>query len=157
MRRRSRTNSRPQEDLGLRETYMEHVFDDELLPYFPLDGIHTVKVPGHDYPLRMHHGAYPLECHHLWGRALGNGRWDRVWNLVGICRPVHEFCHRYRVDGIVLCLRRKFDAGEWRFDEAKECLGFDPHGWLEARACQFGWAERIRGVLINEIAKGEVQ
>lgn len=88
MRRRSLTNSRPAEDLEFRETYMQHEYEDELLPYFPIAGINEVMVPGYEYTLRMHNGLYPLECHHAFGGRLG--RWVSNRGLVACCEDERD-------------------------------------------------------------------
>lgn len=147
MKRRSATNSRPAEDLAFRETYMQHEFEDELLPYFPLFGVRTVKVPGYAPELMMHNGIYPLECHHAFGGRLG--RWDRGWNLLAVCRTVHEFCERYKTDGRVLAIRRKLDKGEWDDAGAIACLGMSPMGWLHGVTCSLPFAETIRRNIID--------
>lgn len=127
---------------------MQHEFEDELLPYFPLACWRTVKVPGYEPELMMHNGLYPLECHHAWGGR--RGRFDRDWNLLAVCRPVHEFCERYKTSGRVLALRRKLDKGEHDEDDAYKCLGMYPLGWLHGVTCEFPFAEAIRQTLVKE-------
>lgn len=154
MRHRSLTNSRPAKNLEFRETYMQHEFEDELLPYFPLFGHRTVKVPGYDAEFMMHNGLYPLEPHHAFGGR--KGRWDRDWNLVAVCRPVHEWCERYKFDGRVLVLRLKLDKAEWDEADAHACLGMYPLGDIFKQQCEFPFAESIRVELCRQVEAGAI-
>lgn len=148
MKRRSPTNSRPAEDLEFRETYMQHEFEDELLPYFPIYGRGTVMLPGQDIEFKMHGGLYPLECHHAFGGRMG--RWDREWNLLAVCRTVHDWCERFKTDGRVLAIRRKLDNGEWDEEDAFRCLGMLPLGWIQGQVCEHKFAESIRREIIRK-------
>lgn len=153
MRRRSLKNSHPERNESFRDAYMGSHFYDELLPYFPCNGCGMALVPGYDKALPQH-GTDAVEAHHSWGGR--KGRWDKAWNLIAVCRPVHEFVERHKTDGRVLGLRLKIDQGIWDEADAFRSLGMYPLGWLSGVVCAHSFAEAIRQELVRQSAAGEI-
>lgn len=81
-----------------------------------------------------------LEPHHLFG---GCHRWDIVTNIVAVCRPVHDWCHRNRQCATILAIWVKLEKGEFDRDLLRECMGKDPLGEIEYYTVP-QWAEEIR-------------
>lgn len=70
------------------------------------------------------------QTHHL---HRGCHRWDYDWNIIRVCRWVHEWIHA-SVDNEnaarVLAIRDKIRTGSWNGDQAFELTGFDIIGQL---------------------------
>ena len=118
----------PVQDDAIRKAYRDSHDGCELIRYFPREDQrrHYVQIRGvrHSVPA----SAYGQHIHHCF--AMGRQRWDRVWNLLHISRVVHDWCHAYPVAGRVLALHHKLRVGEWDEENAVECLGFSPLGWV---------------------------
>ncbi len=153
MRHRSKTNSQHEEDPALIAHLKATVFYDELLAYFPIAEIGNVKVPGWSQTLSMH-GTDARDPHHIWGGT--KGRFDRLWNVVMVCRPCHDFCETWKTDGRVIAMRRKLDAGLWDECDAYRCLGMKPLGWISGVRCEHNFAERIRVEIVRQVEAGEL-
>lgn len=119
----------PVEDLDLRYGYKHEREEEccELIHYFPRASQNEVYI--HDGNMRtlMNVAAYGEEIHHIFSQR---ERWDRTWNLVYICKRVHQWCERYKNPGRVLAIYHKLKVGEWDEDNAHACLGFWPLGWV---------------------------
>lgn len=95
MRRRSRTNSRNNEDLALRDEYRD-------------------ANPRCEFPRSVCRcSGDASDVHHIFHAV----RVD-VWsNLISLCRDAHDWCHKHGVDGKLICLGVKAAKGE--IDEAE--------------------------------------
>jgi hypothetical protein len=110
---RSKTNSRPAEDLPVRREYAEKNEECELSIWF------SEQFPDRD-------GS---EIHHIFGGR--SGRNDLVSNLVRVSRDAHDFCGvKCPTDGRILCIWIKCVKGELDLDEFKTASGFFLPGWL---------------------------
>lgn len=160
MRRRSKTNSHHETDKAAHDAYTQGRYYDELLRYFPSNGVGMAMVPGHCPATLSMHGTDAFCDHHIFGGIMGNRRWDRLWNLVMVCDVTHRFVDPsfggYVVDGVAICMRRKIDAREFDRIDAANTLGFDPFGYLESRVCVWLFAENIRRELVRQSAAGEI-
>lgn len=159
MRRKGLANHHPETDAAAVQAYRDSVFYDELLPYFPVCGLGRSMLPrktiGDDWPSFSTHGTDAFHIHHIW--ATGRQRWDRRWNLVHICKPVHDWCHSHPIDGRVIAMRRKLDAGQWDEADAFACLGMKPLGWIQGVKCQWNFAELIRREIVRQVEAGEIK
>lgn len=124
MRHRSKTNSRPWENVKVRRAYMaKHGDRCHLTAHFP-----------HDCGGR-------LDPHHLF--HVGNVKWDLEGNLLSICRSTHDYIHDVdSTGGTIACmyakLFRKRRASRDRIRKHwQTALGRDAViGWLEVRLDQ---------------------
>ena len=137
LRHRSKTNSRPWENLTFRRQYMDGVMWCEVQPLFP--------------PSELF-GKLPImmadDPHHICGGANGSQRWDVLTNLIGVSRPVHDWLERYRPEGMVLCIKAKTDKGEYDDAAMKSVLGLTRPGasvfsYIRIRRMQFDWVQEI--------------
>lgn len=109
MRQRSKTNSRPGENLKLRVSYARaHVACE--LGWF---------LPDHFRP-----GA-SAETHHIM-----TGRYDLVSNLLRVSTPGHNWLEQFKSDGRIVALWVKHEKGELDPEEFHTACGIYLPGWL---------------------------
>lgn len=72
------------------------------------------------------------EMHHITG---GPHRHDIIPNLLLICHAAHAWCHRYPIDGRIMCWWAKHTKGELAVDVIREAWGQCPIAWIEQRLC----------------------
>lgn len=112
LNRRSKTNSRPAEDIDVRRQYLEDNPDCELSIWFCE---HFDERDGHD-------------PHHCFGGR--GGRHDLVTNLVTVSRSAHDWLENWKTDGRVLTTWIKHVKNELDLDEFKKASGSFLAGWL---------------------------
>jgi len=145
MRRRSKTNSRPWEDLEFRYAYMQEN------PWCEMSSWLVTNLRGEIGGLMMREAA--TDPHHLIG---GNGRrWDVRTNLLSVCRPVHLWCHAHLVDSRILGVWLKAGKGEFDVNEFRKVSGKYLAGWLGINRPTYPvlepcWEELIRYTERNE-------
>jgi hypothetical protein len=136
------TNSRPHEDIEYRRQYMAR---NPLCELFPIlarcmdngiiflieNGVSvrtsrgkelsaiSSKVRNIDELLRMP----STDPHHM---ATGTPRWDTPFNLIALCRQIHELVERRPVEGMIWCLYAKMIKSKFDSRFRKE---FDPAGF----------------------------
>lgn len=115
MRQRSLTNSRREEDGGLRARYaMAHKLCELTLwiPEFQVEG--NSEVPAN-------------ETNHIFSAG---GRHDLKSNLIRLSWYRHRWFHERPADGRVCCLWVKHQKGELDLDEIRKASGSYLAGWL---------------------------
>lgn len=148
MRHRSKTNSRPHEDLIFREEYRDANPFCEIARLFPEWDRGWTKIPGSPNDTIVRALDTPTtQIHHI---GWGGQRWDTKWNLIALGGWSHDFCHKNKWDGLALCLKAKIDKGEWNAADAMIRLGYDLMGKLYYQPCKYEFAETIR----KELMKG---
>lgn len=120
LKRASKSNSRPHEDLGFRRRYLMSNPYCQLAPH--LMGI----VPS----IRPQETA--SEVHHAFGSR--RGRHDNALNCVSVCRAAHRWCHDFPQEGRLLCLWLKWRAGLFDAITFKSISGKYVAGWLDGVA-----------------------
>lgn len=132
MRHRSKTNSRPAEDLEVRRRYRAENPDCELFIWFCE---YFEDRDGHD-------------PHHIFGGT--SGRHDFVSNLVTVSRSAHEWCERWKFDGRVICLWIKHVKNELDPDEVRRASGSYLAGWLTKKEATHDFVQpyldKLRGI-----------
>lgn len=88
-----------------------------------------------------------LEPHHIFG---GPHRWDIVTNLLAVCRPVHDWCHRERQSATILGIWVKQSKDEFDRELVRECMGFDPIGVIEYYDVE-PWVDEVRMVIFERV------
>lgn len=147
LRAKSLTNSNRHVNLKFREEYMAANPMCEMRTVFPKwGGFHWLYLrSGVSHPLR--NDTASTDPHHiLWGQAR---RHDIRANLLAICREAHDFCHKFKVDGMVLALEAKRRKGELDFAELDRISRMSVKGWLSTKRCTFPWCEEIRIKLVK--------
>lgn len=148
LRRVSKTNSRHWQDETFRREYLAAQTGCELIHLFP-GRPEVAEIPDGKAISYMVRNLMPAsDPHHLCGGANGSRRWDVLTNLVGVCRPVHEWVERYRPEGMVLCIKAKMKKGEYDEDVMKMVLGLtrpgaSVFGFIRIRRMHFDWIQDI--------------
>lgn len=149
LRAKSKRNSNRHVDLKFRREYMAENFMCEMLPYFPkgeppFPWISTpfVAVPmSESSVLNLVDPREATDPHHiLWGQAR---RHDIRANLLAICREAHDFCHKFKVDGMALALEAKRRKGELDWSELNRISRMDVKGWLSTKRPVFDWVQPL--------------
>lgn len=141
MRHRSKTNSRPWEDLAFRRSYMQENQWCEMSAWL------VANLKGEANGLMVREAA--SDPHHLIG---GNGRrWDVRTNLLAVCRRVHLWCHAHLVDSRVLGVWLKVRKDEFDADEFRKVSGKFVTGWLEMQQPEFAPIEQLKFQLMETI------
>lgn len=150
LRAKSRTNSNRHVDLKFRREYMEANPFCEVAGLFPRwCGWHAIPKAGKpDEGFLVRPGyTFSTDPHHiLWGQAR---RHDIRANLLAICREAHDFCHKFKVDGMVLALEAKRRKGELDWDELNRISRMDVRGWLSTKECVFDFCKVYWHTLIG--------
>lgn len=90
------------------------------------------------------------ELHHIMGSR--KGRADMVTNLIMLSKPAHDWCHKFRTEGNVLCLWVKLAKGELSWSEFEAASGYKRTvicNW-EPR---FQWVEPYWQRLVSEVTE----
>lgn len=83
------------------------------------------------------------DVHHISGGILGTPRYDRVTNLISLCRSMHQFCEKHIFDGFALCMAAKMSKGEWDAEGMAQIMHVDTVlGWLSIQVFDFEWTYR---------------
>ena len=119
-------NSRPWENLELREQYREDNPDCELTRFLAGTKWNKIKLA---YSCSWDSGH---QCHHIWRGAIG-ARVDVIENLIMTCVAAHRFCHM-GPEGTIACwyaknLKGEFDPVSMNEEWMKRC----PLGWVESK------------------------
>ncbi len=115
-RKRVSTNSRPWENLELRQAYRE---DHQLCELFqPLKDIDQML----PMSIKKRNSMNGTDTHHIFHG--GKQRWDFNSNLIQLCRPIHDLDVGYGGDLLIACLitkwrkslvdPREFNLHEWK-------------------------------------------
>lgn len=158
LRRVSKKNSRPREDMDFRTEYRNRDENeaDEILSLFPAGEapfpfgkmqFKAIPLDENDNTLNVLARQDANQIHHIFGPQ----RWDKLWNIIHLGVDTHRFCERFTTDGAVLCVTAKLRKGEFDIAEAREHLGYDPIGWLSTKRPVFEfvvplWAALVKGV-----------
>ncbi len=130
MRRRSKTNSRPHEDLELRQAYRDANPDCEYCSYF--------------------RGGDPLpacDIDHILHR-----RHD-VWaNMAAADRLCHQEKHRASVDGKIIGMHLKYRKGEFDADVLSRVMGRNVLHWVEMKVESLSVSERFEWCAMELLA-----
>lgn len=122
VRSKSRKNSRPLEDLGLRAEYARsHPFCElgEWLPkFFPCSNAN--------------------ETHHIFSIRR---RPDLTSNLLRLSCESHRLCEQYKNDMRVVCIWVKHMKSELDQEEFKTASGFYLPGWLAKTTTRIDWVQ----------------
>jgi len=116
MRQRSKTNSRHEENAGLRQRYAACVLNCELAEWIPQFRVNDNPFSKAD------------ETNHIFGGT--SGRHDSVTNLIRLSVENHRWFHRFPADGRVCCLWVKHQKGQIDEAEFREASGVYIAGWL---------------------------
>jgi hypothetical protein len=123
VRHRSKTNSRPWEDLEFRRRYMSEKPFCELTPWL------RANIPA------FRKSLYPQEAatdpHHIFG-GTAMRRWDLASNLLAVSRTVHIWAHAKdcNIDARILGVWRKMKDGLFDADEFRKVTGKFAAGWI---------------------------
>lgn len=131
-------------DLELRQQYRESNYKCELCGVLKKCGVRLDC-----------NGDYGLECHHICGGA--GGRWDQWSNLLMICRPAHEWCHKCPREAKIVSVYAKWKKGELSESEYHAASGMYLVGALEIAFAGVelpGFVE-LGLEVIDDLTKGE--
>jgi hypothetical protein len=130
--RKSKTNSNRHVDLAMREGYATVFVYCEL----------TERIPNMT-------GRRNADCvHHiLWGQAR---RHDIVPNMIALNWAAHDWVHKHKNDGLILCLYVKLKKGELDWAELDRISGKNIRGMLSCRPPVFDWIKPYWTALIGE-------
>lgn len=141
-----RKNSRPWEDLALRERYRAENRECELT--------HLMEMHGMKEP--EWHAENPVVVHHIF--HTGRERWDLTSNLISLRSSVHHWLHNgNEFDLTVLCLWAKFIKNEFNIDDLNTARGAVGEGanpvWarLNKERCKHDSLALVRETLIHAI------
>jgi len=84
--------------------------------------------------------------HILWGQAR---RWDIVPNMIALSRTAHDWVHKHKNDGLILCLYTKLKKGELIWSELDRISGKNVRGWLSGKPPVFDWVRKYWQELVN--------
>lgn len=121
LRQRSKTNSRPYENLKLRVSIVKQNPACEYALWFP----EHVSEARSDDP------------HHLFGGT--SGKFDFVWNVIASGRRTHDWCTEFATDGRILGLwirQQTIGINEVEFEIAS---GKELRGWLSNAVPEHEW------------------
>lgn len=129
IRKRSRTNSRSNEDRPLVAEYRAAN---------PLCELHQFpEVPG---------GRLGQEINHIFSTRK---RWDLRSNIIHLSAEAHRWFHQHPIDGRVMCLFAKHLKGELDDNEIKQASGKHIAGWLAEKEPTLAWV-RLYWELLKE-------
>lgn len=146
LRHRSKTNSRPHEDLAYRQRYRDANPSCELSPYM----CGWVSWFGTSQPVPA------SEIHHIATGASGS-RWDVETNLIAVGREAHDFVARSK-PGFVLCCYAKWRKGEFDASVMSNICGKRLPSWLDTdvfreQCAAHPWIEKYRVELLENVCE----
>ncbi len=126
----------------LRWNYAEDNKWDEILWLFPqYDAATAIIWPrrGRDGRLSRFHTS-ACQIHHIAGGMFGASRVDAITNIINLHPMTHEWCERYRNDGLALCYATKIVKREWDCATWREITGIvDMRAYLTTVKFEFPW------------------
>lgn len=132
-------------NIGLRQLYRDDNYRCELCSVLKTVGIKLLC-----------QGERGLDLHHIVGGT--GGRWDVWGNFLTICRPAHNWCHKFPREGRIVCVSVKWAKGEMSETEWKSVSGQYLEGSLEIAMSGAdllpGFVE-LGAKVIEEIKKGD--
>lgn len=138
LNRRSKTNSRPHEDVELRRRYMEENPECELTPILMGCGLASWGVHSKAWG---DVGFAILDPNHIFSMGSRPDVWS---NLIALCRPVHDWFHANLVEGRICCLWRKVFNPRFDVAEISEAAGQSVLGWLENHPVEEAFVDQLR-------------
>ena len=159
IKRQSESNSRPWENLKLREAYRVAHGYDWVWPLIVESG-HKKEMLPHIRPQTGHRWDTPADqLHHVFHS--GKERHDLHGNLIALCDLVHKLdSTRWQNEFRIACLYAKLKHGEWNLAELNIAAGANRPdaqpvlSWLETHRSGLDYFERLRFELIRTIEKG---
>ena len=69
--------------------------------------------------------------------------------MIALSKKAHDFCHKHKNDGLILCLYTKLKKGELDWSELDRISGKNIHGWLSCKPPVFDWVKPYWNALVN--------